>query len=101
MKRSRWDGATIEWRTFSSGIKDSAAAADDHRGAMTLPTPSSNACAFERHQHADVRAFVLGQGQRDDSADCAVVSNSGAHGKVHRGRRSADEAKGDADDTIC
>ncbi len=43
-----WDGAMIEWHTFSSGIKDSAAANDD-RGATAPPTPSSDARAFERH----------------------------------------------------
>jgi hypothetical protein len=58
VKRSGWDGATIERRTFSSGIKDSAA--DDDRGATAPPTPFSDARAFERHRHADVRAFVLG-----------------------------------------
>jgi hypothetical protein len=41
--------------------------------------------AFERHQCANVRAFVLGQGQRDDSANCIVVvgSNGSARGDVH------------------
>ena len=53
------------------------------------------------HRHADVRAFVLGRGQRDDGADSVIVGNSGARGDVHRGRRGADEAEGDADDTIC
>ena len=86
---------------FSSGIKDSATATDEDRGATALPTPSSDARAFERHRHADVRAFVLGRGWRYDGADCVVVGNSGAHGDVHRGRRGADEAEGDADDTIC
>ena len=96
MKRSGWDGATIGRRTFSSGIKDSAAA-DDDRGATTPPTPSSDARAFERHRHSDVRAFVLGQGRRDDGADCVVVGNSSARGDVHRGHCGADEAEGDAD----
>ena len=72
MKRSGWDGATIERRTFSSGIKDSAA--DDNRGATALPTPSSKACAFERHQHTNVRAFVLGQGRRDDGRAPSTVA---------------------------
>ena len=100
MKRSGWDGATIGRRTFSSGIKDSAAA-DDDRGATAPPTPSSDARAFERHRHSDVRAFVLGRGRRDDGADCVVVRNSGVRGDIHRGRRGADEAEGDTDDTIC
>jgi hypothetical protein len=99
MKQSGWDGATIE-RTFSSGIKDSAAA-DGNRGATAPPTPSSDARAFERHRHAIVRAFVLGWGRRDDGADCIVVGNSGARGNVHCGRCGADKAEGDADDTIC
>ena len=96
-----WDGAMIERRTFSSGIKDSAAATNDIRGAMAPPTPSSNTRAFERHQHADVRAFALGWGRRFDGADCVVVGISGARGDVHRGRRSADKANGNAGDTIC
>ncbi len=43
MKRLGWDGATIERRMFSSGIKDSAATTNDDRGAMAPPTylPSS------------------------------------------------------------
>ena len=57
--------------------------------------------SFERHRHAEVSAFVLGRGRRDDGADCVIVGNSGARGDVHRGRRGADEAEGDADDTIC
>ena len=36
----------------------------------------------------------------DDGADCVVVGNSSARGDVHRGHRGADEAEGDADDTI-
>jgi len=41
---------------------------------------SSDARAFEQHRHADVRAFVLGRGRRDDGADCIIVGNSGARG---------------------
>ncbi len=100
MKQSGGDCATIEWCTFSSGIKDSTAT-DDNRGATALPTPSSDTRAFECHQHVDVCAFVLGQGRRDDGADWVVVGNSGACGGVHRGRREADEAEGNADDAIC
>ncbi len=62
---------------------------------------SSDARAFECHRHADVRAFVLGRGQRDGGADCVIVGNSGARGNVLRGRHGADEAEGDTDDTIC
>ena len=98
MKRSGWDGAMIKRRTFSSGIKDSAA--NDNRGALAPPTPSSDAHAFERHRHASVHAFVLVQGQRDDGADCVVVGNSSTCGDVHRGHRGADKAKGNAEDTI-
>ncbi len=100
MKQSGGGGATIEWCTFSSGIKDSTAT-DDNRGATAPLTPSSNARAFKRHQHVNVRAFVLGRGWRDDGADCVVAGNSGARGDVHRGCRGADEAEGDADDAIC
>ncbi len=63
--------------------------------------------AFKRHQRADVRVFVLGQGRRDDSVEDIVVvcSNSAAHGDVHRGRRCAAaddaDADGDGDDIVC
>ena len=57
----------------------------------------ANALAFECHRHANVRAFVLGPGWRDNGADGGVVHNSGAHGDVHRGRHGTDEAEGDAD----
>ncbi len=51
----------------------------------------ADARAYERHQRADVRAFVLGRGRRDDNANDIVIvgSNAGAHGDVHRGRRCA------------
>ncbi len=62
---------------------------------------SSDSHTFKRHRHANVRAFVLGQGRRDDGADSIIIGNSGARGEVHRGRRDADEDKGNADDTIC
>ena len=87
--------------TFSSRVKDNAPASNDNRGATAPPTPSSDARAFEHHRHANARAFVLGQGRRVDCADCIVVGNSGTRGGVHRGHHSADEAKGDTDDTIC
>ncbi len=77
---------------------------DSNGGTATaeaaVPTLSSDARAFERHRHADVRASVLGRGRRDDGADCVVVGNSSARGDVHPGHRGADEAEGDADDTI-
>ncbi len=63
----------------------------------------ADARAFERHQRADVRAFVLGRGRRDDSADGIVVigSNGGTRGDVHRSRQCAaapaDDSHGDAD----
>ncbi len=100
MKQSGWDGTTIGRRTFSSRIKDSTAA-DDDRGVTAPPTPSSDARAFECHRNAGVRAFILGRGRRDDGADCVIVGNSGARGDVHHGRRGANEAEGDADNTIC
>ncbi len=77
---------------------------DGNGGAATaeaaVPTLSSDTRAFGRHRHADVRTFVLGRGWRDDGADCVVVGNSSARGNVHRGHRGADEAEGDAEDTI-
>ena len=67
----------------------------------------ADARAFERHQRANVRIFVLGRGQRDDSANDIVVvgSNGGAHGDIPQGCRCAASANintdGDADDIIC
>ncbi len=60
----------------------------------------ANAHAFERHQRANVRVFVIGQGWRDDSADGIVIvsSNGGARGDVHRGRRCAAAAGNDTAD---
>ncbi len=48
----------------------------------------ADACAFERHQCADVHVFVLGRGRRDNSIDgIFIVSSDGAaRGDVHRGR---------------
>ena len=60
VKRLGWDGTMIERLTFSSGIKDSAAATNDDRGATAPPTLSSEARTFKRHRHANIRAFVLG-----------------------------------------
>ena len=62
---------------------------------------ATNAHAFKRHQHANVRAFVFRQGQREDGADSILNCNSSACGDVHRGRHSADESEGDAEKTIC
>ena len=62
---------------------------------------------MRRHQRADVRVFVLGQGRREDSANGIVIvgSDGGARGDVHRGRRCAatanKDADGDADDIVC
>ncbi len=54
----------------------------------------------------DLRVFVLGQGQRDDSINSIVVigSDGVVRGDVHRGRRcaaaAAADANGDADDIV-
>ena len=32
--------------------------------------------AFERHQLADVHAFVLGRGRRDNGADCVALATA-------------------------
>ena len=67
----------------------------------------ANTHAFERHQRADVRVFVLGRGSRDASIDSIVVvgSDGVARGDVHRGRRCAtaanDVADGDANGIVC
>ena len=59
----------------------------------------ADARAVERNRCADVRAFVLGQGRRDDDTKGAVVGNSG--GDVHRGGHGTDNGIGDADDILC
>ncbi len=63
----------------------------------------ADAHAFERHQRADVRIFVIGRGRSKDNANGIVVidSNGGARGDVHRSRQCTAAAKDDAanDDT--
>jgi hypothetical protein len=59
----------------------------------------ADARAVERNRCADIRAFVLGQGRRDDDTKGAVVGDSG--GDVHRGGRGTDDGVGDADDILC
>jgi hypothetical protein len=96
-RRGRQSPAVATWRWWKqiqrwlrwgqATINKTAAATDAH--------------AFERHRHTDVRAFVFRRGRRDGGADGVVVSNSSARGDVRRGRRSADEAEGNADNTIC
>jgi len=54
----------------------------------------TDAHAFERHQRADVRVFVIGRGRRDDSAD-GIVGDGGARGDVHRGCQCAAAADDD------
>jgi hypothetical protein len=39
-----------------------------------------------RHQRVDVRAFVIGQGRRDDG-----VIGGDSRGDIHRGHRGADD----------
>ncbi len=60
----------------------------------------ADARAFERLRLAGIRAFVLGQGRRDNSADGIVVGDSS--GDVHHGGRGTndgnDDGDGDGDD---
>ena len=69
-----------------------------HCGFKAVVVISALSCAVR--QHADVRAFVLGRGWRDDSTNGVVVGDSGARGDIHPGR-GADDAKGNADNIIC
>ncbi len=55
--------------------------------------------AVECNRCADVRAFVLGQGRRNDDTKGTVVGDSG--GDVHRGSRGTDDGVVDADDILC
>jgi hypothetical protein len=59
----------------------------------------ADARAVEHNQCADVRAFVLGQGRRDDGADSIIVGTSG--GNVQGGGRGNDDGHGNADDILC
>ncbi len=75
----------------------------------------ANAHAFKRHQLANVRVFVIGQGRRDNSPNVIVVigSDGGAYGDVHRSRQCAAAADdyaanedtanddGDGDNIVC
>ena len=73
----------------------------------------SIARAFERHQRANVRVFVLGSGRGDDNANGIVVvsSDGGAHGDIHPGCQcaaaagndaaNADTADGNANAIVC
>ena len=60
----------------------------------------ADACTFECHQHADVCAFVLGRGQRDDGVIVIGGSNS-TDGNIHRGRCRADNTEGGAYGSRC
>ena len=53
---------------------------------------------FEHHRHANVHAFVLGQGRRDDGI---FLKDNGARDDVHHGRFGADDVEGDAANIIC
>ena len=62
---------------------------------------------FEHHRCADIHAFVLSQGRRDDGTNSIVVGNSS--GNVHRGGRGTDDGNNngdgnsddDGDDILC
>jgi hypothetical protein len=86
---------------------DLAAARQRNVGGSGTVRECANACAFKSHRRADIRVFVLGCGQRDDSVDSIVIggSNGIAHGDVHRGRRCAaaanNDTNGNANDIVC
>ncbi len=58
----------------------------------------ANAHAFKHHRRAKVRVFVIGRGQRDDSANGIVVigSDGVTRGDVHRGCQCAAAAYDEA-----
>jgi hypothetical protein len=60
----------------------------------------TNAHAFECHQRANIRVFIIGRGWRDDSANGIVVfgRDGGARGEVHRGCQCTVAANEDAAD---
>ncbi len=70
-------------------MKDLDLAAARHRdiGSSGTVRECADARAFEHHQRADVGAFILGRGRRDDSVNSIVVLSSDgiARGDVHRG----------------
>ena len=54
--------------------------------------------AFECHQRANVRAFILGQGWRDnDAIDVIVIGSNGGT----RGRRNTSNVGRNADNILC
>ncbi len=56
----------------------------------------ADARAFTRHRFADIRAFVLGQGRRDDGADGIVVGGDSS-GDVHHGSCGTNDGNSDGD----
>ena len=97
-QRDAWRRCTVRWRPARWQQHGCCG------GFTGTVRECANARAFERHRRANVRVFVLGRGQRDDSANGIVVvgSNGGARGDVHRGRQcaaaAADDDDADADD---
>jgi hypothetical protein len=97
---ARWQGSSME------AVAVAAAQQCNVGGSGTI-RECANARAFERHRRANVRLFVLGRGQRDDSVDSIIVVSSDgvAHQDVHCGRRCAaatnDDDDGNADDILC
>ena len=59
----------------------------------------ADARAVERNRCADVRAFTLSQGRRDDGADGIIVGASS--GDVQGGGRGNNDGHGNADDILC
>jgi hypothetical protein len=59
----------------------------------------ADARAVKRNRCANVRAFILSQGRRDDDTKGAVVGNRS--GNVHRGGRGTDDGDSNADNILC
>ena len=85
-----------------------AAAQQRDAGSSGTFRECADARAFKRHRRANVRVFILGQGQRADSVDSILVvvgSDGVARGDVDRGCRCAaaanNDSDGDADNIVC
>ncbi len=96
----QWGTAQRRQRGGSSTEAAAVAAARQHDiGGSGTVCECTDVHTFKRHQRANVRVFVLGQGWRDDSVDSIIVvgSNGVARGNVHRGCQCAAAANNDAD----
>ncbi len=96
--------AVVAAQSAAAAHSATAAARWQQRGGCGEFTGTVHKCAdahaFERHQCANVRVFVIGRGRRDNSANGIVVvgSDGGARRGFHHGHQCAAAADNDAAD---